>query len=120
MRSVVAKESHDLVSECNSFQRRTDADHVLLVFNASAQEAAYLGHGYFLPEQVGEPPSGINSYPVIFATPTVSFVKSVLHCLFSNLYKTSNSGPNVYWWAGFDLIVRFTCVFFCVIGRSRD
>ena len=54
-----------------SFQRKSDAVSVCLVFEAAGVED-YQGAGYHHPQESVPAPKGLDSYPAIFSYPNVS------------------------------------------------
>ena len=54
-----------------TFQKKSDALNISLVFDAHGIEDLVKGHGYHHPNKVTEPPKGLDSYPAIFSYPMV-------------------------------------------------
>lgn len=70
MKALISRQGQacDYVSKIQSFQRRSDAVSVCLVFEAAGVEH-YRGAGYHHPEESVPPPKGLDSYPAIFTYP---------------------------------------------------
>ena len=58
-------------SRVTAFQRRSDAFNVSLLLDTHKLDS-YRGHGYHVPQEKKELPSGIESFPAIFSFPGVS------------------------------------------------
>ena len=56
-----------------SFQRKSDAVSVCLVFEAAGVDD-YRGAGYHHPQESVSTPKGLDSYPAIFSYPNVSLL----------------------------------------------
>lgn len=70
MKGLISRQGQacDYVSKIQSFQRRSDAASVCLVFEAAGVED-YQGAGYHHPQESLSPPKGLDSYPAIFSYP---------------------------------------------------
>lgn len=68
MKSYTSRQACDYVSKIQTFVRKTDASSVCLVFEAAGVED-YQGAGYHHPEELVQPPKGLESYPAIFSYP---------------------------------------------------
>lgn len=68
MKSLTARASVDYVGRIAAFIRRSDAFNVCMVLD-TRQLDPYQGHGYHLPQDIKEPPSGLGAFPAIFSFP---------------------------------------------------
>ena len=57
----------------SAFIRRSDAFNVCMLLNTHQLEP-YQGHGYHLPHDIKEKPSGLGAFPAVFSFPGVSLV----------------------------------------------
>ncbi|XP_014664498.1 PREDICTED: UPF0536 protein C12orf66 homolog [Priapulus caudatus] len=70
MKLLTARTSVDYHAKIVSFQRKSDAYSVSLVFDThGAQPATFDGHGYHHPARVAQRPLGLDSFPAIFFYP---------------------------------------------------
>ena len=67
------KKNSRCLSVCRiaAFIRRSDAFNVCMLLDTHQMDP-YQGHGYHLPQDVKETPSGLGSFPAIFSFPGVS------------------------------------------------
>lgn len=70
MKALISRQGQacDYVSKIQSFQRKSDAVSVCLVFEAAGVED-YRGAGYHHPQESVSAPKGLDSYPAIFSYP---------------------------------------------------
>ena len=64
-----------------TFQKKSDAVCVCLVFDSNKLPDFQKGSGYHHPQKFTEPPQGMDSYPAIFLYPPVSFCKEFVMLL---------------------------------------
>jgi hypothetical protein len=69
MKSVCAKQSIDYIQKVITFQRKTDAQFISIVFDTHGVDD-YRGFGYHSPFKTFETPKGIDSFPIIYSYPT--------------------------------------------------
>ncbi|XP_050713043.1 KICSTOR subunit 2-like isoform X2 [Eriocheir sinensis] len=71
MKALISRQGQacDYVSKIQSFQRKSDAVSVCLVFEAAGIED-YQGAGYHHPQELLPAPKGLDSYPAIFSYPS--------------------------------------------------
>ncbi|XP_064652423.1 KICSTOR subunit 2-like isoform X2 [Lineus longissimus] len=69
MKSVMAKATVDFISRITTFQKKSDAVNISLVFDVHGIEDLYNGPGYHHPNKFSEKPKGLDSYPAVFAYP---------------------------------------------------
>ncbi|CAL4063392.1 unnamed protein product [Meganyctiphanes norvegica] len=74
MKGLMARQTCDYVAKIQSFQRRSDAASVCLVFEAAGVDD-YRGAGYHHPAEPAQPPKGLDSYPAIFSYPPLKSVE---------------------------------------------
>ena len=55
-----------------AFIRRSDAFNVCMLLDTHQLEP-YQGHGYHLPHDIKEKPSGLGAFPAVFSFPGVSY-----------------------------------------------
>lgn len=67
IRSHLSNLSIDYYSKVVTFQKKTDASYVILVFDTHGSD--YTGHGYHFPVGYTEPPKGLDSFPAVFSYP---------------------------------------------------
>jgi len=68
MKSLTARASVDYVGRITAFIRRSDAFNVCMLLDTHGMEP-YQGHGYHLPQDIKETPSGLGAFPAIFSFP---------------------------------------------------
>ncbi|PFX15545.1 UPF0536 protein C12orf66-like [Stylophora pistillata] len=68
MKSVISRASADYVGRIMAFIRRSDAFSVNMLLDTHQLEQ-YQGHGYHLPFDIKEKPSGLGAFPAIFSFP---------------------------------------------------
>ncbi|CAG2167433.1 unnamed protein product [Oppiella nova] len=68
MKTVCSKQSIDYIQKVITFQRKTDAQFVALLFDTHGLED-YKGFGYHSPYKSFESPKGIDSIPIIYSYP---------------------------------------------------
>ncbi|XP_074656671.1 KICSTOR subunit 2-like [Tubulanus polymorphus] len=69
VKSVMSKSSIDFHSKLTTFQKKTDAFNVSLVFDVHGIEDLYHGSGYAHPSKYCDPPKGLELFPTIFSCP---------------------------------------------------
>ncbi|KAJ7361732.1 hypothetical protein OS493_014372 [Desmophyllum pertusum] len=68
MKSLTARASIDYIGRITAFIRRSDAFNVCMLLDTHQLEP-YQGHGYHLPHDVKEKPSGLGAFPAVFSFP---------------------------------------------------
>lgn len=68
MKNFCSKAPVDLYHKMGTFQRKTDAICIALVFGVHGCDT-YKGHGYHHPDKVMEPPKGLDSFPAVVSYP---------------------------------------------------
>ncbi|XP_078382047.1 KICSTOR subunit 2-like [Oculina patagonica] len=68
MKSLTARASIDYVGRITAFIRRSDAFNVCMLLDTHQLEP-YQGHGYHLPHDIKEKPSGLGAFPAVFSFP---------------------------------------------------
>ncbi|XP_041360889.1 KICSTOR complex protein C12orf66 homolog isoform X2 [Gigantopelta aegis] len=69
MKTLTAKASEDFVAKMITFQKKSDATSVCLVFDTTGVRDKFTGPGYHHPDKFVEPPRGVDSFPAIFSYP---------------------------------------------------
>lgn len=68
MKSLTARASIDYIGRVAAFIRRSDAYNVSMLLDTNNMDL-YQGHGYHLPQDIKETPSGLGAFPAIFSFP---------------------------------------------------
>ena len=74
-----------------AFIRRSDAFSVCMLLDTHQLEP-YQGHGYHLPHDIKEKPSGLGAFPAVFSFPGVSYNQGHGYHLPYVIKKTLQSG----------------------------
>lgn len=68
MKSLCSKAPIDFYQKLVTFQRKSDASFIMLMFDARGCEG-YKGHGYHHPDRAMETPKGLGTYPAVVSIP---------------------------------------------------